>query len=129
MLVVGGGEVATRKVRELLAVRASVHVVAPTASPTIEALAAEVEVVFVRRSFVPTYVVGAWLVVSATDAPEINRAVAEAARRAYMFSLRPSSKAVVFWARVVSCCPRPFTLRRARWAKCPRKFRTGCSRC
>jgi len=70
-LVVGGGEVALRKVEGLLAAEAVVHVIASVVSPAVKALPVTVE----ERDYQPGDVQGYWLVVSATDDPAANRAV------------------------------------------------------
>ena len=72
-IVVGGGDVARRKVEGLLAAGASVTVVAPTCVP----LPADVEVI--SRVFAPHDLDGAWLVIAATDDSQVNARVAEAA--------------------------------------------------
>jgi precorrin-2 dehydrogenase/sirohydrochlorin ferrochelatase len=83
-LVVGGGQVATRKVRALLDAGARVHVVAPEVSAEIEAwCAADGEAVRVTRgSYAPEHVAPATLVIAATDNAALNAAVAEDARAA-----------------------------------------------
>jgi uroporphyrin-III C-methyltransferase/precorrin-2 dehydrogenase/sirohydrochlorin ferrochelatase len=75
VLVVGGGEVATRRVRRLLAAGAVVSVVAPEVSDEIAADVTHVE----RRAFAPDDVEGAWLVLACSDDPDVNGAVAAAA--------------------------------------------------
>ena len=72
-LVVGGGRVAARKVEGLLACGARVHVVAPAIGDEVRALAARVtlEERPYRRGEAASY----RLVIAATDAPEVNRAV------------------------------------------------------
>lgn len=78
VLVAGAGPIAARKVAELLEVSAAVTVVAkhisPSMAPHLPSLAA-VE----RRAAVPADVIGATLVIAATDDREVNRALAEAA--------------------------------------------------
>lgn len=72
-VVVGGGEVARRKVEGLLAAGASVTVVAPTCV----SLPACVEVI--SREFAPHDLDGAWLVIAATADQLVNADVAAAA--------------------------------------------------
>jgi len=78
-LVVGGGEVALRKVRLLLQAGARVTVVAPLACPGILDYAAQDSVCFLAESFVPGHLQGMRLVIAATDQPAVNRQVADAA--------------------------------------------------
>ncbi|HEX9969757.1 MAG TPA: bifunctional precorrin-2 dehydrogenase/sirohydrochlorin ferrochelatase [Acidimicrobiales bacterium] len=72
-LVVGGGEVALRKVEGLVAAEAEVHVVAPAVSDEIKAL----PVTWDERPYAPGDVAGFRLVVSAADDPAVNRMVFE----------------------------------------------------
>lgn len=71
-LVVGGGPVAVRKAEGLLAAGAAVHVVAPVVSAAMRALS----VTWDERPYQPRDLEGRWLVVTATDDPEVNAAVA-----------------------------------------------------
>jgi precorrin-2 dehydrogenase/sirohydrochlorin ferrochelatase len=71
-LVVGGGTVAARKVEGLLASGATVKVVAPRLDP---ALVNRPGVVCEQRGWSPEDLAGVWLVIAATDDPEVNRAV------------------------------------------------------
>ncbi len=71
-LVVGGGTVAARKVQGLLACDALVHVVSPVVDDEIRGWP---EVTVDQRPYRKADVDGRWLVISATDSPEVNRAV------------------------------------------------------
>ena len=70
-LVVGGGEVAARKVEGLVACGADVHVVAERVSDEIRSL----PVTWEERSYNPGEVAGYRLVIAATDSPGTNAAV------------------------------------------------------
>jgi len=88
-LVVGGGAVATRRVEQLLGAGARVTVIAPTLSPEIEAWSAGGRIDAVVGEFAEE-IAGArienfWLLVAATDDPEVNRSVAAAAEQARRF--------------------------------------------
>lgn len=75
-LVIGAGNLAESKIESLRASEAQVTVIAPHASPAVEALAASGEVTWHRREYVHGDVVeGTFLVVTATDVPAVNRAV------------------------------------------------------
>ncbi|MDZ4655356.1 MAG: bifunctional precorrin-2 dehydrogenase/sirohydrochlorin ferrochelatase [Coriobacteriia bacterium] len=74
-VVVGGGAVATRKVRTLVDYGARVLVVAPEPVAEIEQLAAEDVIALKRRGYVRGDLDDAFLVVCATDSEEVNRAV------------------------------------------------------
>lgn len=79
-VVVGGGAVAERKVRGLLAAGADVTVVAPDATPAIRALAAEGRLALTARAFQAADLDGATLAFAATDEDQINAGVVAAAR-------------------------------------------------
>lgn len=78
-LVVGGGEVAARKVRTLAQRGAVVHVVAPTIDASIRATPG---VECHAQSYEPALLAGATLVFACTDDAAVNRRVADDARAA-----------------------------------------------
>ncbi|HEY7724776.1 MAG TPA: NAD(P)-dependent oxidoreductase, partial [Anaeromyxobacteraceae bacterium] len=82
VLVVGGGEVALRKVEGLLAQGARPTVIAPRAVPAIEALAARGALVLHRRCHAPGDEAGFALVFAAADDREVNERVFAGARDA-----------------------------------------------
>lgn len=76
-LVVGGGRVAERKARALLAAGAEVRVVAPVCSPGLhDAAATDARLTLVPRRYASDDIGDALLVVAATDDAELNRHVA-----------------------------------------------------
>jgi precorrin-2 dehydrogenase/sirohydrochlorin ferrochelatase len=75
-VVVGGGEVASRKARKLLQARARVVVISPEISPELESVAVEVN----RRPYEEGDLEGAYLAFAATDSREVNAAVAREAK-------------------------------------------------
>jgi siroheme synthase-like protein len=79
-VVVGGGNVAARKVQPLIVGGADVTVVAPELSPDLKALVSAGTIQAVRRPFEPADLAGATLAFAATDSREVNQAVAAAAR-------------------------------------------------
>jgi precorrin-2 dehydrogenase/sirohydrochlorin ferrochelatase len=80
-LVVGGGRVAERKARALLASGASVRVVAPTITAGLRELAGQTErLTLIARAYTPGDVDDALLVIAATDDAGVNRCVARDAR-------------------------------------------------
>ena len=76
VLVVGGGAVAERKTRSLLACNALVTVGAPDASPGLQAFATQGHITLIRGAFEPHWLDDAWLIVAATDNREQNRRIA-----------------------------------------------------
>src|SRR3954454_5846913 len=80
VVLVGGGPVATAKLRQLLAAGARVRVIAPEITDEIARQPVTVE----RRPFVPSDLAGAWLVVAAATL-EANRRVADVAEGLRVF--------------------------------------------
>ncbi len=76
VLVVGGGEVALRKVSLLRRAGASITVVAPQIAAPLEQLAATGTLTLVRREFVPDDLSAARLVIVATPRRALNRWIA-----------------------------------------------------
>jgi precorrin-2 dehydrogenase/sirohydrochlorin ferrochelatase len=79
-VVVGGGEVALRKVKALLEAGAHVTVVSPRVSPQLESLAARGLVKHVAREYECGDIRGCVLAYAATDDPKLHRELAAEAR-------------------------------------------------
>lgn len=79
-LVVGGGEIAARKVGLLLRAGARVRVVALTLGPSLQARLDEGTVEHHAARFQPTDLAGMTLVIAATDDPAVNREVSDHAQ-------------------------------------------------
>jgi precorrin-2 dehydrogenase/sirohydrochlorin ferrochelatase len=75
-VVVGGGEVASRKARKLLQARARVVVISPEIGAELESVAVEVH----RRPYREGDLEGAYLAFAATDSREANAAVVREAK-------------------------------------------------
>lgn len=82
LLVVGGGEVALRKVRLVLEAGARVTVIAPSMHPELQTLAAAGQLQIRQQRFTPDDLAGQRLVIAATDDPLVNQTVAAAAEAA-----------------------------------------------
>jgi uroporphyrin-III C-methyltransferase / precorrin-2 dehydrogenase / sirohydrochlorin ferrochelatase len=82
-LLVGGGEIARRKLELLLRAGAGVEIVAPHLADATRELAEAHGVVVTQRVFDPADVAGRYLVVAATDDAEVNRSVFEAGNAAH----------------------------------------------
>lgn len=80
-MVVGGGEVALRKVTMLLKAGAEVVVVSPTLCAALEALKTEQRIDHIHDSFREHQLDRATLMIAATDDEAVNAAVAEAAKQ------------------------------------------------
>ena len=74
-LLVGAGAVALDKIASLLKTGVRLHVVAPEAKAEIRELAAEGKLEWIRRAFEPADLDGNFIVIAATDVPEVNAAV------------------------------------------------------
>ncbi len=79
-LVVGGGNVGTRRASSLVEAEAVVTVVAPEATGQIREWAAEGMLTFLAELFAPEHLDGAFLAIAATENPAVNAAVRDAAR-------------------------------------------------
>jgi uroporphyrin-III C-methyltransferase/precorrin-2 dehydrogenase/sirohydrochlorin ferrochelatase len=81
VLVVGGGEVAARKIDLLLRTSAKVRVVAPELVPGLAQRVAAGQIVHVAAEFTPEHLDGVRLAIAATDKRAINAWVAHQAER------------------------------------------------
>lgn len=77
-LLVGAGPVALDKIGSLLRTGLCLRVVAPDALPEIRQLAAQGRIEWVQRAFAPADVEGNFLVIAATNQPDVNAAVYQA---------------------------------------------------
>jgi uroporphyrin-III C-methyltransferase/precorrin-2 dehydrogenase/sirohydrochlorin ferrochelatase len=92
VVVVGGGQVAHRRVAGLLEARAVVTVVSPEVTPALEALVGPGQVTWLRRRYQPGDLDGAWYAVAATDDPAVNAAVAAEAEADRIFCARADDR-------------------------------------
>jgi precorrin-2 dehydrogenase / sirohydrochlorin ferrochelatase len=79
-VVVGAGEIAASKTATLLGCGAQVTVIAPRATESLQAWAREGRLAWRQRDFVAADLDGAFLVIAATDAPQVNQQVFRAGR-------------------------------------------------
>ncbi len=86
VVVVGGGQVAQRRIPALLAAGARVLLVSPQVTPAIEGLLGEIE--WLDRGFEPTDLDGAWYALAATDVAAVNEQVLVAAEERRVFCVR-----------------------------------------
>ncbi len=92
VVVVGGGQVAHRRVAGLLAARAAITVVAPDVTPALEALVEPGSLTWEQRRYEAGDLDGAWYAVAATDDPAVNAAVADEAEQARIFCARADDR-------------------------------------
>jgi uroporphyrin-III C-methyltransferase / precorrin-2 dehydrogenase / sirohydrochlorin ferrochelatase len=88
VVVVGGGAVATRRVRALVDAGGVVHVIAPAVADEIAALGVDGLVTVHRRPYAAGDLAGAWLVHAATDSPTVNAGVAADAEELRVWCVR-----------------------------------------
>lgn len=79
-VVIGGGKVSLRKVKTLIDCGAKVCVFSPEAVPGLEALAEHGTIVLEKKTYEPDDLVGASLVICATDDTELNAQIAREAK-------------------------------------------------
>ncbi len=79
-VVIGGGDVATRKVAMLLKADAAVEVISPDLCDALQALVLAGTILYTQASFEPSQLPGATIVIAATDDEEVNTAVSDAAK-------------------------------------------------
>lgn len=88
VLVVGGGQVAARRVPALLDAHADALVVSPEVTPAIDALADHGRLRWERRAYAPSDLDGAWYALALTADAEVNAAVAADAEARRIFCVR-----------------------------------------
>lgn len=74
-VVIGGGEVATRKVSMLLKANAAIKLISPEICPELKALADTGKIQFIQASYAADYLAGACMVIAATDDEAVNEQV------------------------------------------------------
>jgi len=74
-VVVGGGNVAARKVGELLEAGAHVTVISPAHTPELKALAKAGHITIIGRPYLKGDLSGAFLAIAATDDPDVNQTI------------------------------------------------------
>lgn len=88
VVVVGGGAVALRRVRGLLAAEAAVVLVSPQITPQLRELVDAGRLVWAPRRYRAGDLDAAWYAIAATDSPEVNAAVAAEAEAGRVFCVR-----------------------------------------
>jgi uroporphyrin-III C-methyltransferase / precorrin-2 dehydrogenase / sirohydrochlorin ferrochelatase len=88
VVVVGGGAVATRRIPALLDVGADILLVSPSATVSLDGLAAAGRIRWEKRRYAVGDCAGAWLVCACTSDPAVNAAVAAEAEQQRIWSVR-----------------------------------------
>ncbi|MEO1948422.1 MAG: siroheme synthase CysG [Methylophilaceae bacterium] len=81
-VVIGGGEIATRKVLMLLKAQAAITLVSPDVNDEIQALIDNGKIKHLKANFTPVQLDGARLIIAATADESVNKAVSIAAQAA-----------------------------------------------
>ncbi|MEU1280376.1 uroporphyrinogen-III C-methyltransferase [Streptomyces sp. NPDC005805] len=98
VVVVGGGQVAQRRLPALVAAGARVTLVSPSATPSVEAMAAAGEITWVRRRYEDGDLDGAWYVLVAVSDPRAAARISEAAEAARVWCVRSDdAEAATAW--------------------------------
>lgn len=79
-LVIGGGDIATRKVNMLLKANGQIRLVSPSVCAELQAMIAANKIQHLEEEFEPSQLEGACLVIAATDDEAVNEAVSMAAK-------------------------------------------------
>jgi uroporphyrin-III C-methyltransferase / precorrin-2 dehydrogenase / sirohydrochlorin ferrochelatase len=79
-VVIGGGDVATRKVSMLLKASAAITLYSPEICHELQAMVEDGKIQYVSASFLPNQLKDACMVIAATDDEQVNIAVSEAAK-------------------------------------------------
>lgn len=88
VVVVGAGTVAQRRLPRLVSAGARVEVVAPSATPAVQAMADNGEIVWHQRPYADGDLADAWYVVSCASDTAVNAAVSAEAERSRVFCVR-----------------------------------------
>ncbi|WP_446035047.1 uroporphyrinogen-III C-methyltransferase [Streptomyces olivaceus] len=88
VVVLGGGQVAQRRLPALIAAGADIRLVSPEATPSVEAMADTGEITWERRPYTEGDLAGAWYVLIATSDPEAAEAASAEAERHRVWCVR-----------------------------------------
>ncbi|MFJ6620284.1 uroporphyrinogen-III C-methyltransferase [Kitasatospora sp. NPDC091335] len=93
VVVVGGGQVAQRRLPALIASGAELHLISPVTTPAVQAMADTGELTWHARPYRDGDLTGAWYVLVATDDQAVNTAVSAEAERERVFCSRSDDAA------------------------------------
>ncbi|MFF5362245.1 uroporphyrinogen-III C-methyltransferase [Streptomyces scabiei] len=91
VVVIGGGQVAQRRLPALIAAGADIVLVSPSATPSVEAMADAGELTWERRRYAEGDLAEAWYVLVATGDPVANARVSAEAERHRIWCVRADS--------------------------------------
>jgi uroporphyrin-III C-methyltransferase/precorrin-2 dehydrogenase/sirohydrochlorin ferrochelatase len=93
VVVVGGGQVAQRRLPALIAAGAEIHLISPGTTPAVHAMADAGEIVWHERAYAEGDLADTWYALVATDDPAVNTAVSAEAERRRVFCARSDDAA------------------------------------
>ncbi|WP_405782333.1 uroporphyrinogen-III C-methyltransferase [Streptomyces sp. NBC_00859] len=93
VVVVGGGQVAQRRLPALIAAGADILLVSPSATPSVEAMASAGEIIWERRAYADGDLAGAWYVLIATGDTAANEQASSEAERHRIWCVRSDDAA------------------------------------
>lgn len=88
VVVVGGGQVAQRRLPALIAAGADIQLISPSTTPAVQAMADAGELTWHRRGYADGDLADTWYALVATDDPAVNTAVSAEAERLRVFCAR-----------------------------------------
>lgn len=98
VVVLGGGQVAQRRLPALISSGARIHLISPHTTPAVQAMADAGEVTWHRRGYADGDLAEAWYVLVATGDPAVNTAAsAEAERRRIFCARSDDASAATAW--------------------------------
>ncbi|OKH98290.1 siroheme synthase [Streptomyces sp. CB02923] len=98
VVVLGGGQVAQRRLPSLVAAGADVLLISPSAKPSVEAMADTGEIRWERRRYTPGDLADAWYALISTDDPEANTAASQEAEDRRVWCVRSDdAEAATAW--------------------------------
>lgn len=98
VVVVGAGQVAQRRLPALIAAGADIVLVSPSATPSVEAMAAAGEIRWERRRYAEGDLAGAWYALVASSDPVANAAASAEAERGRVWCVRSDdAEAATAW--------------------------------
>ncbi|MFE2409624.1 uroporphyrinogen-III C-methyltransferase [Kitasatospora sp. NPDC059408] len=93
VVVVGGGQVAQRRLPALIATGAELHLISPSTTPAVQAMADAGELTWHARPYQDGDLADAWYALVATDDPAVNARVSAEADRERVFCARSDDAA------------------------------------
>ncbi|MEE1814700.1 uroporphyrinogen-III C-methyltransferase [Streptomyces sp. NPDC090082] len=98
VVVLGGGQVAQRRLPALIAAGAEITLISPSATPSVDVMAETGEITWIRRRYEEGDLADAWYVLVATTDPAANAAASAEAERTRVWCVRADdAEAATAW--------------------------------